>query len=74
MYDVRTAPTRFGIGRVLVGVLSLLTLRFWASPIASRVLGRDSVSVVAFLGIPFFLLLIGAGIVLFVWGPEFVSE
>lgn len=74
MYDVRSNPTRVGIALVLVGILSLVTLRFWASPIASRILGRESVGVVAFLGIPLFLLLVGAGIVLFVWGPEFLNE
>ena len=70
MNGIRTDPSTLGVVVVVVGVVSLLALRFWASPVVSSLTGRESVSVVAFLGIPLFLLLVGSGIVLFVWGPE----
>lgn len=66
-------PSRLGIVAVIVGVVALLSLRVWASPVADAVTGRTRVSIVAFLAIPLALLLIGVGIVLFVWGPEFVN-
>lgn len=62
-----------GLGAIALGVLSLLVLRLWASPIALAVTGRRTVSVLAFLGIPLFLIFVGVGIALFVWGPELTS-
>lgn len=61
---------RLGVGLALVGLLMLLTLRVWASPLALTITGRPRTSVVAFLGIPLFLLVVGAGIVVFLWGDE----
>lgn len=61
---------RLGVAVAAVGLVLLLTLRIWASPIAMIVTGRPRVSVVAFLGIPLFLLVIGAGVVIFLWGEE----
>jgi len=55
---------------ILLGVLALFVLRIWASPIALSVTGRGGVSVLSFLAIPLFLLLVGIGIVLLVWGQE----
>lgn len=61
---------RLGVGLALAGLLLLLTLRIWASPIASTITGRPRVGVVAFLGIPVLLVVVGAGIVVFLWGDE----
>jgi hypothetical protein len=61
---------RLGVAVAVVGLLLLLTLRLWASPVAMTVTGRPRVSVVSFLAIPLFLLVIGAGIVVFLWGDE----
>lgn len=61
---------RLGVAVAAVGLVLLLTLRVWASPVAMMVTGRSGVSVVAFLGIPLFLLVIGAGVVVFLWGDE----
>lgn len=65
---------RLGVGVAVVGVLLLLSLRLWASPVALAVTGRPRVGVVAFLGIPFFLLVVGAGIVIFLWGDQLGLE
>lgn len=70
----RVNSSTLGVALVVVGVVSLLTLRFWASPVVGQLVGRERLSVVAFLGIPLFLLLVGAGIVLFVWGPDATTE
>ena len=61
---------RLGLGVAVVGFLLLLSLRFWASPITRTITGREGVSVVSFLAIPLFLLVIGVGIVIFIWGDE----
>lgn len=61
---------RLGVAVAAAGLVLLLTLRLWASPIAMAITGRPRVSLVAFLGIPLFLLVIGAGIVVFLWGEE----
>lgn len=61
---------RLGVAVAVIGLLLLLTLRLWASPVAMTVTGRPEVSVVSFLAIPLFLLVIGAGIVVFLWGDE----
>ena len=61
---------RFGVGIILIGFFLLLSLRLWASPIAMTITDRSRVNVVAFLSIPLFLLIIGAGIVIFLWGDE----
>lgn len=61
---------RLGVGVAAAGLILLLTLRLWASPVAMAITDRPRVSVVAFLGIPLFLLIVGAGIVIFLWGDE----
>lgn len=61
---------RLGLAVGGVGLLLLLTLRFWASPVARTVTGRSDVSVAAFLAIPVVLLVVGAGIAIFLWGEE----
>lgn len=61
---------RLGAGVAVAGLVLLLTLRIWASPIALTITGRSQVSVVAFLGIPLLLLVVGVGIVIFLWGDD----
>jgi len=62
---------RLGVAVAAVGLFLLLTLRIWASPIVMTVTGRGSVALVSFLAIPLFLLVIAAGIAIFLWGEEF---
>lgn len=61
---------RLGLGVAVVGLLLLLTLRLWASPVAITVTGRSRPGAAAFLAIPAVLLVIGAGIVIALWGEE----
>lgn len=61
---------RLGVGVTLVGFLLLLALRLWTSPVAMAATDRPRVGVVAFLAIPVFLLVVGAGIGIFLWGEE----
>ena len=61
---------RLGVAVAAVGLVLLLTLRLWASPVAMTITGRPRVAVVTFLAIPAVLLVIGAGIVIFLWGEE----
>lgn len=61
---------RLGVAVAAIGLVLLLTLRLWASPIIMIITDRPRVSAVAFLAIPLFLLVIGAGIVIFLWGEE----
>lgn len=61
---------RTGVGIAIAGVISLLTLRIWSSPIALEVTGRSRSGAIAFLAIPGLLLVIGAGIVIALWGDE----
>ena len=61
---------RLGAAVAAVGLVLLLTLRLWASPVAMIVTDRPRVGVVAFLGIPALFLVVGAGIAIFLWGDE----
>lgn len=67
---VRNNSTKAGLLVVLGGLVLLLGLRLWASPIARRIVGQDTVGVVEFLLIPVFLLVVTAGILLFLWEPD----
>lgn len=58
-----------GGGAVVTGVILLLVLRFWTSPIAIEGTGRSGISPLEFAGIPLLLALIAIGIALFVWRP-----
>lgn len=62
--------TTSGIVLIALGVLILLTIRFWASPLARRITGRDPAGYVEFLAIPVFFVVVGVGIALFLWEPE----
>lgn len=68
--DMNVDHHRMGAGVALLGLLLLLTLRLWASPVAMIITGRPHVSVTAFLAIPALLVVVGAGIVIFIWGDE----
>lgn len=65
-----TDHKRLGLAVTGIGLALLLTLRFWASPVARTVTGRSSTGVIAFLAIPAFLVIFGAGIAIFLWGEE----
>lgn len=71
---VRRRPRYYGALVVATGFLSLVALRFLASPVGRRILGVDRVGVVAFLGIPLFLGLLAAGILLFLLEPTEAPE
>lgn len=66
---VRSHSSKYGLMTVLAGLVLLLGLRLWASPIARRITGNEN-GLVEFLLIPAILLVITAGIVLFLWEPE----
>lgn len=72
--DVRRDSTRYGVGIVAGGLLLLLVLRLWASPIAQAVTGRARNGLVEFLLIPLFLAVVGVGILLFLWEPDVPSH
>lgn len=67
---LREHNRRIGLGLALAGFFLLLSLRWWTSPIARRITGRQQIQVTEFLLIPVFFLLVGAGILLFLWEPE----
>lgn len=68
--DVRRDSTRYGVGIVVAGLILLLVLRLWASPIARAVRGRTQNGLFEFLLIPTFLAVVGVGILLFLWEPD----
>lgn len=72
--DVRRDSTRYGVGIVVAGLVLLLVLRLWASPIAQAVTGRSRNGLVEFLLIPIFLAVVGLGILLFLWEPDVQSH
>lgn len=61
---------RLGVAVAAIGLVLLLTLRVWASPIIMTITDRPRVSVLSFLAIPVLLVVIGAGIIIFLWGEE----
>lgn len=66
---LRERSTATGVALIGLGVLLLLALRFWASPLARYTTGRDPPGLVAFLGVGVFLVVVGTGIALFLWEP-----
>lgn len=66
---VRERSTAVGAALIGLGVLLLLALRFWASPLARYTTGREPPGLVAFLGVGLFLVVVGTGITLFLWEP-----
>ena len=67
---LRGRSTRTGAILIGVGVVLLIALRFWASPLSRRILGREPSGFFDFIAIPVFFVCVGAGIVLFLWEPE----
>ncbi|MEF8757541.1 MAG: hypothetical protein V5A33_04825 [Halobacteriales archaeon] len=67
---VRANSTRYGIATLLAGVVLLIGLRLWASPLTMRITGRGANGLVEFLMIPVSLGIVGIGILLFLWEPE----
>ena len=66
---LKERSTAVGAGAVVTGVILLVGLRFWTSPIAIEGTGRTGISPVEFAGIPLLLALVAIGIMLFVWRP-----
>lgn len=67
---LRDKNREIGLALTVVGVVLLLTLRWWTSPVLRRVTGREDVGAVAFLLIPVFFIPILVGIALLLWEPE----
>ncbi len=67
---VRNHSTKYGLLTVLAGLALLLGLRLWASPVARRITGRSENGLVEFLLIPVFLIVVAAGVALFLWEPD----
>lgn len=67
---IKRRSTAVGATLIGVGVLLLLSLRFWASPLARRIVGQDPPGFVDFIGIPVFFVVVGVGIALFLWEPS----
>jgi len=61
--------TKIGVILIILGVLLLLSLRFWASPIARRIIGQNPPGFVDLMGIFVFFIVVGIGIFLFLWEP-----
>lgn len=67
---IRDNSTRYGFLTIAMGVVLLLLLRWWASPLIRRMTGRGENGLVEFLLIPLFFLVVTAGIALFLWEPD----
>ena len=61
---------RLGIGLIVGGFVLLVLLRFVTSPIGREVTGYSAIGLGEFLLIPVFLLVVGLGIVVLIWGGE----
>lgn len=66
---IKRRSTATGAILIGVGVMLLLALRFWASPLARRIVGQESPGFADFVGIPVFFVVVGVGIALFLWEP-----
>lgn len=67
---IRRHNKKYGILTVAAGLVLLLGLRLWASPLTRRITGRTANGLVEFLMIPVFLAVVGIGILLFLWEPD----
>lgn len=68
--QIRENSTKYGVGAIITGLVLLIGLRLWVSPIIRRVSGRGGISMFEFLLIPVFLGLVAIGVLLFLWEPE----
>lgn len=67
---LRDKNRKIGLALTVLGVVLLLTLRWWTSPVLRRITGREEIGAVAFLLILVFFIPIGVGIALMLWEPE----
>jgi len=67
---IRERNRKVGAVTVLAGLVLLIGLRLWTSPIVRGITGRGEVGVLEFLLIPAFFLVVAIGISLFLWEPE----
>lgn len=67
---IRDQSTKYGLFTIGIGVILLIGLRVWTSPIARRITGRSEITIIEFLLIPLFLVVVGTGVLLFLWEPE----
>lgn len=67
---IRERNRELGVLTVVAGLLLLLSLRLWTSPITRGITGRGEIGVFEFLLIPTFFVVVGIGILLFLWEPE----
>lgn len=67
---IRERNRELGVLTVVAGLVLLLSLRLWTSPITRGITGRSEIGVLEFLLIPAFFLVVGIGILLFLWEPE----
>lgn len=67
---IRNRSTKYGLVSFTVGVILLIGLRIWTSPIARRITGRSEIGTAEFLLIPVFLAVMGIGVLLFLWEPD----
>lgn len=67
---IRERNRELGAVTVLAGLVLLIGLRLWTSPIVRGITGRGEVSVLEFLLIPAFFIVVAIGISLVLWEPE----
>lgn len=67
---LRERNRQLGVATVLFGVLLLLGLRAWTSPLTREATGGGEPGLLEFLLIPLFLFVVGIGTALFLWEPE----
>lgn len=67
---IREKSTKYGVGAIVGGLVLLIGLRVWTSPVIRRVSGRSGITVFEFLLIPVFLGLVAIGVLLFLWEPD----
>lgn len=67
---IRERNRELGLLTGVLGLLLLLSLRLWTSPLTRSVTGRSGVGLLEFLLIPAFFALVGIGTLLFLWEPD----
>lgn len=67
---LRERNRELGVLTVLAGVVLLLGLRVWTSPLTRTATGADAPGLWEFLLIPVFFVVVAAGVGLFLWESE----
>lgn len=67
---IRERNRELGVISIAFGLISLILLRWWTSPLLRRIAGRTDISVFEFVLIPVFLVPVGIGVILLLWEPE----